>query len=188
MIKAIIFDFFDVIRTDGFNRWLKKYGYNIEGKFAKASERMDKGEIGTDTFFELLSEASGQPASSIQQEMDSDTFLIDGIVDTLRDLQGHYKLALLSNSASDYLRAEIAKYDLERYFHLIVISSEIGMAKPQPEIFGYILDNLKLKASEVIFIDDNPKHINGAKLAGIEGIVFTDAKALRGELNDYLSR
>src|SRR5690242_11786338 len=114
MIRAIIFDFFDVIRTDGFNVWMKAHGYTREGDIAEASYQMDKGEIELPTFFELLSKASGQPATAIQQEMDAGMKLIDGIVDVLSELHGTYQLALLSNSESAYLRAELAKYDLDK--------------------------------------------------------------------------
>lgn len=184
MIKGLIFDFFDVIRTDGFNRWLKSHGYEREGKIAEASLLLDVGEIDTNGFFQLLSESSGQPAQKIQQEMDSNTYLLDGMVDILAELQKHYKLTLLSNSASDYLRKELVKYGLEKYFDLIVISSEVGMAKPQPGIFTYILKQLKLRPNEVLFIDDNPTYIVAARASGIEGIVFTDANKLKIALAD----
>lgn len=185
MIRAVIFDFFGVIRTDGFNQWMNTHGIARDGKVAEASDHLDKGKINTSAFFDLLSEASGQPAKDIQQEMDADMTLIDGMEAILRELHSSCKLALLSNSASAYLRGELAKYDLEKYFDLIVISSEVGMAKPHAEIFSYILNKLQLSSSEVIFIDDNPKHIESAKEVGIKGIVFTDAAALRSTLGMY---
>ena len=57
------------------------------------------------------------------------------------------------------------------------------MLKPQPEIFRTMLLRYSLKPTECLFIDDAPQNIEGAGVAGIDGIVFHgDAELLRAEL------
>lgn len=186
LVRAIIFDYFDVISPDGFNQWMQRYGYRREGAFAEASVSLDRGEISFLGFFGLLGEASGQPAQAIEHEIKSVAKPNAEVVSILRELRTSYQLALLSNAESTYLRGELAEHDLEKYFDLIVISSEVGMAKPEPEIFAHILGKLDLDASEVIFVDDNSGHIDSARMAGINGVVFTDAQSLRRDLGTVL--
>lgn len=69
-------------------------------------------------------------------------------------LDNNYRLFLLSNW--DHSARRVLQYlDLINYFDEIIISSEIGYAKPDKKIFRLALDRLKLSASEVIYVGDN---------------------------------
>jgi putative hydrolase of the HAD superfamily len=57
---------------------------------------------------------------------------------------------------------------LNEYFEKIYFSYEMKMRKPDAEIFKHVLDENGLIASETLFIDDSPQHIEGAKKVGIE--------------------
>jgi HAD superfamily hydrolase (TIGR01509 family) len=182
MYKAIIFDFFDVIHSDPFQRWLKKHGYEREGEFAKSARQVDFGRISYDEHYRRLSELSGQSAQSIKEIFD-DTRLIDqDMVELITSLQGRYKIGLLSNAGGQYLRPILEEHRLIELFDEIAISAEVGIIKPDPAIFRHILDRLGVGASETVFIDDNPGNTAGAEAAGIRSIVFTGEKALRQEL------
>jgi len=187
MIKVLIFDFFDVLRTDGYKRWMSLHGFERVDAFLDASDRHDRGEYDDQQFFAAVSRASGEPVAQVAREMEEDTVLDHDLVAYIDTLHGSYRTALLSNSSSDYLRAELAKYDLEKHFDEIVISSEVGLIKPEPEIFQHILDKLGATPDECIFIDDNPRNTAGAESIGIHGIVYTDLPALKIELAKYLS-
>lgn len=186
MIKAIIFDFFDVFRTDGYNRWLRQHGYVREGAFLAASEKHDRGEYSDKQFFQAIADASGETAEQVERELEADNELNEPLVEYVRTLQGKYKLALLSNSSSEYLRNELAKYDLEKYFDQIVISSEVGLIKPEPEVFEYITSELGVAPGECIFTDDNPKHVSAAERLGIHGIVYTDVPTLKEKIEQIV--
>jgi putative hydrolase of the HAD superfamily len=182
MIRAIIFDYFDVFRTDGYNRWLKQHGQEREGAFLTASEKHDRGDYSDKEFFQAIAEASGETAEQVRKELEADNVFNQPLVEYLRTLEGGYKLALLSNSASDYLRHELAVHDMEQYFDEIVISSEVGLIKPEPEVFEYIMQKLGVEPHECIFTDDNPKHISAAAKLGIHGIVYTSVPELRQQV------
>jgi putative hydrolase of the HAD superfamily len=73
---------------------------------------------------------------------------------------------LLSNSwGLDYPREE-----WDELFDVTVISGEIGMRKPEPEIYHHLLDKLGLPAEEVVFVDDLKGNIDAAVETGIVGI------------------
>ncbi len=180
MIKAIIFDFFDVFRTDSYKAWLRTNGIPHEGAYFEANRQMDLGNITVEQFLERLSELQGRKVTS--EELDATARVDEEVVTVADSLKSGYRIALLSNAPSAFIRKLLVAHDLERHFHEIVISSEVGMVKPSAEIFEHTLSKLGVSASEAIFIDDNPGHVAAAEKIGIASIRFLSAKQLKGEL------
>ena len=57
-------------------------------------------------------------------------------------------------------------------FDGVVVSSNVKMIKPYPEIYEYILKTYGLKAEECLFIDDVEANVEAAKAAGMKAFVF----------------
>ena len=182
MIKAIIFDFFDVLCSDPYKAWLANHGFKREGRFSEVVNQMDTGKIEKDEFVQTLSQLSGQTIEEIDKEFQSTSQINFEIVDLLKKLQNKYLTGLLSNAPSKYIRKILQDNSLELYFSEIVISSEVGYSKPSKEIFQIILDRLQVPASDAIFIDDNTTHIEAAELLGIKGIVYQSPMQLIQDL------
>ncbi len=180
MIKAIIFDFFDVIRTDAYKAWLGTNKIPHEGPYFDASYQQDIGAITPEQFLERLSELTGRTVTF--EEVDGAAVVDTEVVEIISKLSKKYKLALISNAPSKLLRGIIAENNLEQYFDAIVVSSEVGMVKPSPEIFELALEKLGAKAQDAVFIDDNIRHVEGAKKVGIRSIEFKSAEQLKAEL------
>ncbi len=66
-----------------------------------------------------------------------------------------YRLALASNY-DHRLRSVLAGWDELRLIHHVIISSEVGWRKPSPHFFAAVCDELRLPASKVFFIGDDP--------------------------------
>jgi putative hydrolase of the HAD superfamily len=182
MYRLIIFDFFGVIHSDPFRRWLQKYGDKQEARFEEASRLVDIGDISEQDFYKQLSSLSDQPLQSVQAVFD-DMQLIDKDMVTLIDtLHASYKIGLLSNSSSEYARAILTEHNLTRLFDEIVISAEVGLVKPSREIFEFALDKMQLQPKEAIFIDDRQQNITVANSLGIQSILFTGTDKLENEL------
>lgn len=179
MTKAIIFDFFGVIRTDAYTAWLQKNNIPHQGEYFDASYQQDMGKSTGEEFFARLSELQGRPVT--KEEMDTGATVDEAVVAIVKTLKQHYKLALLSNSAGS-VRRLLKEHDLEQYFDEVIISSEVGMVKPSPEIFKLTLDRLGATAPEAIFIDDNLSHVQAADKLGIKSIRFESAEQLKEEL------
>lgn len=81
------------------------------------------------------------------------------------------KLKLLSD-AWPSLRNVYKKAGFYDYFDAIIISSEIGVTKPNEKMYKAAIKSLNLTSSEVLFIDDNPKNCDGALNLGIKSIVL----------------
>lgn len=85
--------------------------------------------------------------------------------EVLQTLYGKYKLAVVSNLSIHEAAYELLeKFDLRKYFDVVVISSEVNRRKPSPEIFKKAIDALNVKACEAVFIGDTlSMDIKGAK-------------------------
>ncbi|HUC78839.1 MAG TPA: HAD family phosphatase [Candidatus Saccharimonadales bacterium] len=182
MLKAIVFDFYGVIRDDSYQAWLKTHGYKREGSFLHVSQKLDSGQIKIEDFFEILSKLSGDPVDTIKNYFESIAGINSDVVNIIKDLYGFYHIALLSNSPSELIRKIIKENDLEKYFDEIVVSSEVGMVKPNKEIFEFIIDRLAIDSSEILFIDDNKLYVEAAEKAGIKSIQFISAVKLKSDL------
>jgi len=91
-------------------------------------------------------------------------------------------LYVLSNwSAETYPLAEPI-FPFLGWFQGKVISGEVRMKKPDPEIYWLLLERFGLEPSQTVFIDDKPINVEAACAEGLRGIVFTDAAKLRAEL------
>ncbi|MEY2419265.1 MAG: 2-haloacid dehalogenase [Actinomycetota bacterium] len=65
----------------------------------------------------------------------------------------------------------------------VVVSGDVGLLKPEPEIYDYTAARFGLEAARTWFVDDNAANVAGAEACGWNGIHFTDAAALRAALS-----
>jgi FMN phosphatase YigB (HAD superfamily) len=70
------------------------------------------------------------------------------------------------------------KLTLDQVFQTIFLSHEIKQRKPQPSTFDWVLEQMGMKPNEVLFIDDSPQHVEGAKLAGLNAVLYEPGKPL----------
>ena len=93
------------------------------------------------------------------------------VEDTLTNLRGVYRLALVTNGAPDLQRAKIQGTNLARFFDKILISGEVGIGKPDCRLFKLALEALAALPSETVMIGDSlTRDILGAQHAGLKGI------------------
>jgi putative hydrolase of the HAD superfamily len=81
------------------------------------------------------------------------------------------------------LRERVEFWEL---FDGIVISGEVNMGKPQPEIFEYLLTRHGLTATDTIFIDDYPANMDAAKALGLHIVLFQNAQQCEAALGEFV--
>jgi putative hydrolase of the HAD superfamily len=83
------------------------------------------------------------------------------------------RTAVLSNG----IREVLAQLDVERplaaHFDVVVISFDVGCAKPDQRIYQITLDRLGVAPADALFVDDRAENIEGARQLGIETLHFT---------------
>uniref|UniRef100_A0A8C3WHP9 Bifunctional epoxide hydrolase 2 n=1 Tax=Catagonus wagneri TaxID=51154 RepID=A0A8C3WHP9_9CETA len=72
--------------------------------------------------------------------------------------------------------------ELRPHFDFLIESCRIGMAKPDPQIYKFMLDTLKARPSEVVFLDDFETHLKPVRDLGMATILFRDTDMALREL------
>ena len=113
---------------------------------------------------------------------------VPGMVELLADLkEAGFRLYLLSNTSVAYhrFRSEIPGI---RYFDDTLISADVGLVKPDPEIFHLACRRFDIIPSESAFIDDTPINAEAAHHVGMRALVFNDdVDDLRIRLNSAIN-
>jgi HAD superfamily hydrolase (TIGR01549 family) len=81
--------------------------------------------------------------------------LYDDAVHTLAALRRRCKLGLVTNGPSWTQRPKIERFRLAEYLDLLIVSEEVGVAKPDPAIFRIALDRLEVTPHETLFVGDS---------------------------------
>ena len=109
---------------------------------------------------------------------------VPGMYDTIRTLRAAgFSTALLSNSwgCDEYPRA-----DFPGLFDTVVLSGEVGMRKPEKEIFFHAAATLGLAPAECVFIDDMEANVAAAQACGMTGVLHTETATTARALQDLL--
>jgi HAD superfamily hydrolase (TIGR01549 family) len=94
--------------------------------------------------------------------------LYDDAARTLQALRPRFKLGLVTNGPSRTQRPKIEQFRLIDYLDLLIVSEEVGVAKPDPAIFRIALEQLEVGPSEALFVGDSPEFdLRGAAAAGM---------------------
>ena len=98
-------------------------------------------------------------------------------------LHKHYKVSVLSNTAIHEFQTWIEENtDVPKDIDLVVGSADIGLSKPDPAIFHYMLERLQVSPDETLFVDDTVQNLVGARQAGLQTVHFLTPEFLRSEL------
>lgn len=92
------------------------------------------------------------------------------LAETFRQAGG--RLAMLSNGVPEIVARIRADRDLAALFDAQVISFEVGLAKPEPEIYRVVLDRLGTPPAASLFVDDRLENIETARELGIRTAHF----------------
>lgn len=96
-------------------------------------------------------------------------------------LQKKVPLALITNGAAAFQNAKIDSSGLRSYFQVILISGELGIAKPDPAIYHLCASRLGVEASECLFVGNTPESdITGAVAACMDSLLISE-QAGQGE-------
>lgn len=108
---------------------------------------------------------------------------IHGTVAILDELRARgVRLYALSNWSAETFPVALERYPFLGWFDGIVISGEVGAAKPDVRIFQTLIDRHEIEPSETVFVDDNEPNVIAAAAMGFVALRFHDAERLRKDL------
>lgn len=160
------------------------FGGGTNGSAARAT----LGQISEDEHWLNVMKILKQPASEnarIRAEFFAGDIIDRTLLDFLRSIRPKYKTGLISNAWSG-LRNYILREKFDDAFEYMIISSEVGAAKPDPKIFQIALEQLQVKANEAVFVDDFIENIEACQKVGMKGIHFRDVESAMKQLKAFL--
>jgi 2-haloacid dehalogenase len=108
---------------------------------------------------------------------------IEGTVALLGELRRQgVKLYGLTNWSAETFPFARERFDFVSWFEGIVVSGEVGVAKPSPEIFRRLFQDFGLEPGDAAFIDDHEPNIEAAETLGLDSHLFTSPPRLRNYL------
>ena len=189
MIKHVIFDLDGVIRgikntpiSEILPRRLKaKYSKQFQGvgllafiaKYLPMNvfKEWDKGHVKTKDVIEEVIKVADEPAEVVENALNAalkkeHNFIYQDTINLIKKLkQEGFKTYILSNMCVEVVELMSQMFDFEM-FDGIIFSGDVGMRKPDIEIYQYTLDKWGIDPKESIFVDDSAKNLEPFTVLG----------------------
>jgi HAD superfamily hydrolase (TIGR01509 family) len=200
LIKAVIFDMGGVLlRTfdQGPREALaQRYGVDVNHLFdvVFTSESSKQAEIGLKpdkVHWQWALDELGIPlderSAFIQQFWAGDRMDYE-LLNFIQSLRPAIRTGLLSNAWLNTRDNVTRRWGaLEPYFDVTIFSAELGMRKPAPEFFHWLLQRLDAQPEEAIFIDDYGKNIQAAQALGLHTVKFCSTEQAKQDVLSLLN-
>lgn len=183
-IEHIVFDLGNVILNIDYQKTIEEFNKlgisNASSLYSQSSQSsifdlLETGNISDQKFILEIKKLCQKTTSkeiikawnAILLEIPNERILL------LNKLKTNFNIFLLSNTNSIHIKELIYKLGVKKYnefysiFKKVYYSHEIGLRKPNPEIFKLIIKENNLKIQNILFIDDSIQHIKSAKKIGI---------------------
>jgi putative hydrolase of the HAD superfamily len=189
-VKAIVVDYGGVLveapsNPENMARIAQEIGIDAttlkDGVYGKNREFWNRAKLGliseTDHWVEVEKNLQ-LPTSKIQwikHQLFESPVVHDEFIHFLKQLRGQYSLAILSNAIPVFSQtwAQLGFTDL---FDVMINSSLVKLAKPDPEIYKLTTEYLDLPANDCIFVDDQVKNLEIAAHLGFQIVHYVDSK------------
>jgi len=197
MIKAVIFDWGGVISLKGHPHAFREHlatALGTDQDYARSIlghgiHELLRGKITEAEYWKRLETAHGAPIPASKRNV-FDVWdalkpnqQMTGFVSRLK-ARG-YTVALLSNVVPDTAQM-LRDYHALEPFDEVILSTQVGMAKPDQEIYQLMLNRLKLDAGECLFVDDQQRMLDPASTLGVHTILATEPEATIKEIERVL--
>lgn len=190
MIRALIFDYFGVIRTTGLRTAFTQLGGDL------SKDEAFIADVTTAAGYGFITDADEQIAQRLGVELSiwkeavsgahgNDPVLLAYIADVLR-AQKHLKIGLLSNASSQAGADYFMPGEATRYFDATLFSGEVGHAKPEAAFYRMIAEKLGVTTQDCVMIDDRKEFCLGAEYVGMQSIEYRNFEQFKADLEKLL--
>ena len=197
MIKNIVFDMGNVIIRFDPELFMVRLGLAEEDRKLLKRElfvslewsRMDRGSLTDEEAAEIVCRRVPERLHDAVRRLvgmwDRPILPVEGMYELVEELEDMgYGIYLLSNASfrqHDYW----PRVPASKFFDGTLISADVKLVKPQPEIYRLLCDKFSLVPEECVFIDASTSNAEGAYFCGINALVFHgDAHEMRLKLNE----
>lgn len=187
MIRAIIFDCFGVLAKSGtWEQFNDSLPPDIDGAALHSiNHQYDAGKLTKEEFLYRVHDLTGHEPEMLEELVAIDDMKNVALIDYIRELKSSYKIGLLSNIATDWVRKSFLTKEEQNLFDEMVFSFEVGMTKPSPEIFRLMCSRLGVSPSESFFTDDMDSNVAGARRVGLSAVRYDNLVQLKRSIAEF---
>lgn len=196
-IRAVILDYGDVISQSPDSASISAMADVFEvpvdrflNLYAATRHEYDRGDVDAEKYWARIAQAAGAELSPYQLThlRQTDITMWSNVrPEMLRWAEklraAGFKTAMLSNMHDDMVQHLRSDSAWATRFNCLTLSSAIGMAKPEPQIFQHCLECLQVAPDEALFVDDRTSNVEAAQALGIKGVVANSLAELRKQLD-----
>lgn len=172
--------------------WCERLGINqstfLAAVFGGNDDQVLIGRVSEDAWWDTIRDRlhiDEDQARHLRADVEADETWDLALVDCLQRAKPIARSGILSN-AWPGTRARLEARGYGDIVHELVISAEVGAAKPDPRIYWTALDRIGVEASEVLFIDDTPVHVETAEGLGMVGHVHRDGAETVAMIEEFV--
>jgi epoxide hydrolase-like predicted phosphatase len=195
--EGLIVDFGGVLTTnvfDSFKEFCRAEGLpedTVKNMFRERGEglgllrELEKGELSADEFAQRFAPLLGVDPDNLVERLFGGIRPDEPMLEAVRRARAAgVKTGLISNSWGDGLAYDPAL--LEELFDAVVISGEVGLHKPQPEIFHLGAERIGVAPDACVFVDDLRENCAGAEAVGMTAILHRGSEGTLRQLEELL--
>jgi epoxide hydrolase-like predicted phosphatase len=187
MTKAIIFDCFGVLTVDLWKEFMSTLTDDQKRAAHLINHAYDRGEITQPEFIKQVEDLTGKTPGEVERVRNSDGNKNHALLEYISTLKPKYKIGLLSNIASNWIREVLLTSEEQKMFDDMVFSYEVKMTKPDPAIFRLAAERLGVKPSDCVLIDDIETYCLAARQEGMKAIVYQNFEQTKTEFEKLLA-
>lgn len=187
MIKAIVFDCFGVLTSDGWLPFKAKYfGHNDQllQEATDLNKQADAGLISYHDFVNNVAKLANVSVEEAYQQIENNV-ADSQLFEYIQTLSQKYKIGMLSNAAENWLD-EMFSPEQVKLFDAIALSCETGFIKPRPESYKAIAELLGLDIEDCLLVDDQERYCSGATDVGMKALKFVNTEQAIRDINKAL--
>lgn len=196
-IDVVLFDFGGVIAEEGFRKGLKiiaKANGLDEDDFIQAAFDVNYstgyilGKVSEDVFWNELKQKTGVKGDNadLKAEIFSRFILRNWMIDLIKKLKSENIIVGILSDQTDMIDRLDEQFNFYRWFDHVFNSFYLGKGKRDISLFDDITQMLETKPDRMLFIDDDPGHVDRARQKGWNAIHYIDRETFKTDFEKIM--